>query len=104
MAKQTIKDLAVDAAALVKTTAEATATSLNIQYIQRDILEIKTTLKEMSTIYVKRDEHDEVLKIQGDHETRTRSLEKGQTQIMTYGSVLVIALGIAEFLILRFYK
>lgn len=36
------------AAALIKTTAENTAMSLNIQYIQKDILEIKQTIKEMS--------------------------------------------------------
>ena len=36
----------VAAADLIKQTAEATATSLNIQYIQRDILEIKQGQKD----------------------------------------------------------
>lgn len=36
---------AARAAALIKATAEATATTLNIQYIQKDILEIKDAIK-----------------------------------------------------------
>ena len=39
---------AATAAALIKSTAETTATALNIQYIQRDILDIKGTLKSMA--------------------------------------------------------
>ena len=42
--------IAVDAAraaALIKTTAESTATALNIQYIQKDILEIKESIKQI---------------------------------------------------------
>jgi hypothetical protein len=38
---------ATAAAALIKSTAETTAVALNIQYIQRDILEIKGSLKDM---------------------------------------------------------
>lgn len=38
----------VSNADLIKQTAEATATSLNIQYIQRDIVDIKQAQKETS--------------------------------------------------------
>lgn len=37
------------AAQLVKTTAEQTATALNIQYIQKDVAEIKLDIKSMAT-------------------------------------------------------
>lgn len=36
---------AAKAAQIVKTTAETTATALNIQFIQKDILEIKESIK-----------------------------------------------------------
>lgn len=38
---------AAKAAALIKQTAEATATSLNIQYMQKDIVEIKMGIKSL---------------------------------------------------------
>ena len=37
------------AASLIKQTAETTATALNIQYIQKDILEIKVGIKSLTT-------------------------------------------------------
>lgn len=39
---------AAKAASLIKSTAESTATALNIQYIQKDILEIKEAIKGLS--------------------------------------------------------
>lgn len=45
-----------EAAALIKTTAETTATALNIQYIQRDILDIKASLKEITENQESKDE------------------------------------------------
>lgn len=39
-----------------------------------------------------------------DFETRIRVLEKGQTQIMTWGSALVVAIGILQFAISHFVK
>jgi hypothetical protein len=44
LARETAK-----AAALVKETAERTATALNIQYIQKDVAEIKLDIKQMTT-------------------------------------------------------
>lgn len=40
---------AAKAATLIKSTAESTATALNIQYIQKDILEIKEAVKGIIT-------------------------------------------------------
>lgn len=48
MSKETIAKSAATAASLIKSTAEATATALNISYIQRDILEIKQAIKELT--------------------------------------------------------
>lgn len=50
---------AEEAAKLVKDTAEATALSLNVQYIQRDIQEIKQSIKDIAIdkdTFVKKDE------------------------------------------------
>lgn len=48
MSPKTPTEKAVDtAAALIKKTAEDTAMALNVQYIQRDILEIKQSIKDM---------------------------------------------------------
>lgn len=41
---------AAKAATLVKATAESTATALNIQYIQKDILEIKEGIKGLTAM------------------------------------------------------
>lgn len=38
---------AANAANLIKSTAESTATALNIQYIQKDVLEIKDAIKSL---------------------------------------------------------
>lgn len=38
-----------EAAKLIKDTATATALALNVQYIQRDILEIKQSIKDMAS-------------------------------------------------------
>lgn len=64
------------AAALIKTTAESTATALNIQYIQKDILEIKQSLKDINTLYVTQTEFVEHLKDDADHELRIRTIEQ----------------------------
>lgn len=71
-----ITDEAAKAAALVKTTVESTATALYIQQIQKDVLEIKISLKELSSNSVSRAEYNELVKIQVDHETRTRNIEQ----------------------------
>lgn len=39
-----------------------------------------------------------------DHEVRIRDVEKSVTKITTWGTVGVILLGVAEFLLLKFLK
>lgn len=75
------------AAALIKTTAESTATALNIQYIQKDILEIKQTLKDMGLLYVRTGDFEEHAKIEVDHESRIRIIEKSMWKWIGMASV-----------------
>lgn len=49
--------------------------------------------------FVTKEDLKEHLKQSTDHEMRIRMLEKGQTQVMTWGTVALIAAGIAQFLI-----
>lgn len=66
----------------------------NISYIQRDITEIKGTLKEITTTHVTVGDFNEHIKknelTHGDHETRIRSIETSVTRMMTWGSVILI--------------
>lgn len=39
-----------------------------------------------------------------DHEVRIRVLEKGQTQILTWGSAAMVAMTIAQFVLGHFWK
>ncbi len=45
----------------------------------------------------------EHLKQSADHETRLRLLEKGITQVMTWGAAALVAMGVAQFLISKYY-
>src|ERR1035437_5007879 len=69
-----------------------------VDQIQNDV----TALKNRDTIYVTKVEHIEVVRIQADHETRTRILETATTRIMTWGTMAIIFLGIAEFLVQKY--
>lgn len=109
-----------DAALLIKQTAEATATALNIQYIQRDIQEIKQQLKdhtteekaiwkEYSDNSVSRVEHKEVVDQVTDHEKRIRALEEVVSDVATIkrlvfgvvGLILTIVIGSGIYLIIN---
>ena len=76
------------AAALIKTTAESTATALNIQYIQKDILEIKQTLKDINTSYVSTSEFAEHILTDNDHENRIRAIEQNMWKWMGMSTIL----------------
>ncbi len=75
------------AAALVKETAEATALALNVSYIQRDIMEIRTDIKGMSGTFVTMADFTEHNKIDGDHESRIRLLEQSQWKLAGMSSL-----------------
>jgi len=73
----------------------------NIQYIQRDITEIKGVLKEITTTHVTISDFNENIKkndmIHSDHETRIRNLETSTTKILVWGGVILGLLTIAQF-------
>lgn len=78
---------------------DSASVGIHLSYIRKSIEKIEGTLGEMKNIYVGRGEHDEVKKIQIDHEARVRILETTTTKIMTWGSALVVGSGIIQFII-----
>lgn len=66
-----------------------------VDQIQLDV----TTLKNQGTIYVTQTDHKVVCEIQDDHEKRIRDNEKNITRVLTWGSALVVLIGIVEFII-----
>jgi hypothetical protein len=76
----------------------------DISTIKQGIGEIKITMQALASSSVNRQEHSEVVEIQKDHEVRTRSLEKTQTQILTFGTVGMMALTVLGILIDKFWK
>lgn len=103
------------AAALVKSTADSAAVSLNIQYIQRDIMEMKQSLKDMAGNFATHTELNDHIQsdinlhameraTNLDHETRMRSLEKTSTQTITWGAAGVMAVGIVQFILIQYFK
>lgn len=79
---------AVKAAQLIKTTAEQTATSINISYIQKDMVEVKQTLKEMIGVFVTTKDFAEHEKRVDDHEVRIRTLEEGMWKLVGVSSII----------------
>lgn len=74
------------AQAKAQSDVNAAVMATKIDNIQIDVTNIKETLKTKDD----------------DHEIRLRSLEKITTQIMTWGSAAMIAIGIVEFLVSRY--
>lgn len=99
--KSNIEQKAVDAATLMKQTAEATATALNIQYIQKDISDIKLSLKEMSGMYVPKNEFIDLVKSSSGQEERIRDIEK-KTQ--SYAGALAVLTFIIPIIIRFVWK
>ena len=73
---------------------------VKVDLIQSDI----TELKKQNTVYVNQTEHNEVVKIQIDHEQRIRNLETSNTRILTWGSMAIVAVGILETLLTIYFK
>ena len=95
MATEKQKNEAQNAAQIIRQTAETSATALNIQYIQRDIQEIKQSIKETNEKSVSRIEFTEVCNVQADHERRTRSLEESRYKVVVWTGTITGFLSIA---------
>ena len=72
---------AAKAAALIKSTAESTATALNIQYMQKDISEIKEGIKSLITT---QDGKIEELEKKIESQGRTLNYGLGALGVLTF--------------------
>ena len=66
----------VTAATAAATSAAAALVGKDIEYIKRDIGDIKQALKEQNNIFVSQQEHGELSKKVDDHEQRIRIMER----------------------------
>lgn len=71
-----------------------------VDQIQMDV----TALKAQNSVYVTRTEHQEVVRIQADHEARIRIVEVAMVKIMQWGTIAVLLLGVAEFILTHYWK
>ena len=71
--------------------------------IKSSIVEIKTDIRDIKTKYINIEQHKVLQDVTCDHETRIRKNETNITRIMTIGSMIIVLMGIAEFLISHFY-
>ena len=71
--------------------------------IKESLAEVKADVKEMRKNYITQEQHKELVVCKDDHETRLRDNEKNITRIMTFGSILIVLIGIIEFIINKYY-
>jgi hypothetical protein len=104
-AKAVVNVNAADAARVLATTNSGDHDLLQRVDTKVDALIItvdKISLRD--NLFVTQTEHNEVIKVTTDHETRIRIIETNVTRIVTWGTALVIFVGILEFLIRQFVK
>jgi hypothetical protein len=66
-----------------------------VDQIQTDI----NALKDQGSKYITLPQHQELCDAVADHEKRIRNNEKNITQVMTFGSVAIVLVGVIEFII-----
>lgn len=71
--------------------------------IKATIGEIKSDVRDIKINSVTQEQHNEVLKIITDHEARLRTIETAITKLMTWGAAALIAMGILEFIISKYF-
>lgn len=75
----------------------------NISFIQSDVKEIKQSIKELSGVFVTKSEHLEILKVQEDHEHRTRAIEQNMWKYVgIYSAVSFIVATVTPFILRLF--
>lgn len=72
--------------------------------IKESISEIKIDIKEIKTGYITADQHRTLTDCTEDHEERIRTVETSITKILTWGSALVVAVGILEYFADKFFR
>ena len=71
--------------------------------IKESLAEVKADVKEMRNNYITQQQHQELVVCKNDHEIRLRDTEKNVTRILTWGSALVVLIGIIEFILNKYY-
>jgi hypothetical protein len=71
-----------------------------VDQIQIDV----TSLKNQGNLYITQADHKTVLETQEDHEQRLRVVEKGITQMLTWGSVGIVVIEIIGIIVDRIIK
>ena len=71
-----------------------------VDQIQSDV----NVLKSQNTNAVTQQQHGELVRVQEDHETRIRANERSNTQLATYGTIGIIAVGIAEAFVSAYFR
>jgi hypothetical protein len=69
----------------------------------KTIKEALSKLQEATSVYITRSEFQEVVRIQTDHESRTRLLETATTKIVTWGAAVLLIVSIAQFIIGKYF-
>ena len=65
--------------------------------------EVKAVVKEMQKNYITQDQHKVLSDISVDHETRIRTNETNITKIMTWGSIVLVALSLVDVFIRKWF-
>lgn len=92
-----------DAENLIKNAAKTAEISLNITYIQRDILEIKQQLKEQGGSSVTMRDFQEHLRNGKDHETRIRVLEQSMWKQVGMSSVISSVIAVVITILIKYF-
>ena len=67
--------------------------------IKESVNDVKGVVKEMQRNYITQEQHKVLVDSIADHESRLRKVEMNITQIMTWGSIGVIFLGLVDIAI-----
>jgi len=90
---------------LASKTAETTAViNTNIEWMKQSLAGIETTLKEMNNMFVNRVEFTEVVRVQDDHENRTRVIEQSIWKWMGVSSAIATIFTIIMSFVLKVIK
>ena len=96
------------ASAKVQSDIASAVMATNIDYIKKDVGEIKTFLSSLSNQYATRDTLTAAISesnaIHTDHETRIRILETIAVRLMTWGSVTLLVVSVGEVLLNHYLK
>ena len=71
--------------------------------IKESIGEIKMDIKEIKSNYINQEQHKALMTDVSDHEERIRNNSENITKIKTWGSAMIVIIGIIEFILMKFF-